>query len=62
MKLNLQSIPRVEGISKKSFLQDYFIPGRPVVFEDLTADWLSKRNVEFQLFQKKSGRHCSPTL
>ena len=55
MKLNLQSVPRVKGISKESFLRDYFIPGKPVVFEDLTADWPATKKWNFSYFREKAG-------
>lgn len=55
MKLNLQDIPRVKGISKEDFLKDYFIPQRPVVFEDLSADWPATKKWNFEYFQEKAG-------
>lgn len=55
MQLNLQDIPRVKGISKEDFLKDYFIPQRPVVFEDLSADWPATKKWNFDYFQEKAG-------
>jgi len=55
MKLNLQDIPRVKGISKEEFLKDYFRPQRPVVFEDLSASWTATKKWNFEYFREKAG-------
>ena len=57
MKLDLQDIPRVKGISEEEFLKEYFIPGKPVVFEDLSADWPATKKWDFEYFKRESGRH-----
>lgn len=55
MKLDLQNIPRVKGLSKEDFLRDYFLPQRPVVFEDLTADWPAAQKWDLEYFKEKAG-------
>lgn len=60
MKLDLQDIPRVRGISEEKFLEEYFIPGRPVVFEDLSADWPAAKKWNFDYFRKKAGEIVVP--
>ena len=55
MKLNLQDIPRVKGISKEKFLKDYFRPQLPVVFEDLSASWPATKKWNFEYFREKAG-------
>lgn len=55
MKLNLQDIPRVKGISKEEFLKDYFRPQRPVVFEDVSASWPATKKWNFEYFREKAG-------
>ncbi len=55
MKLDLQDIPRVKGISKETFLKDYFRPQLPVVFEDLSAEWPATRKWNFEYFREKAG-------
>jgi hypothetical protein len=49
MKLNLQSVDRVETISKKDFLERYFKPQKPVVIERFIEDWpaFTKWNLEY---------------
>ncbi|OQD44454.1 cupin [Croceivirga radicis] len=49
MKLNLQQIPRVKTLTKEAFLRDYFRPQRPVVIEEMIADWpaYSKWNLDY---------------
>ena len=37
--MRLQKIPRVKTISKEDFIENYLRPQRPVVIEQLTADW-----------------------
>ena len=60
MKLDLQSIPRVKGISKEEFLKEYFIPQKPVVMEDLTCDWPSREKWNFEYFREKVGEIVVP--
>ena len=60
MKLDLQSIPRVKGISKEEFLNEYFVPQKPVVMEDLTADWSAREKWNFEYFRKKVGEVVVP--
>ncbi len=60
MKLDLQSIPRVKGISKEEFLRDYFIPQRPVVIEDLSAGWAATQKWDFEYFRRKAGEVVVP--
>ena len=55
MKLNLQDIPRVKTLSKEEFLKDYFIPEKPVVFEELSADWPATKKWDFDYFREKAG-------
>ena len=49
MKLNLQSVDRVETISKKDFLEHYFKPQKPVVIERFIEDWpaFTKWNLDY---------------
>ncbi|MCQ0111648.1 Cupin-like domain-containing protein [Zhouia amylolytica] len=37
--MRLQKIPRVKTISKEDFIENYLRPQKPVVIEQLTADW-----------------------
>lgn len=49
MGLQLQDIPRVETITKKDFISNYFRPQKPVVIERFIEDWpaYSKWNLEY---------------
>ncbi|MBT8287607.1 MAG: cupin-like domain-containing protein [Flavobacteriaceae bacterium] len=49
MKLNLKDIPRVETITKKEFIVNYFKPQKPVVIERFIEDWpaYSKWNLDY---------------
>jgi len=60
MKLDLRELPRVKGISKEDFLRDYFNPQRPVVFEDLSADWPAVKKWDFEYFREKAGNVVVP--
>ncbi|MFD1094766.1 cupin-like domain-containing protein [Salegentibacter chungangensis] len=55
MELDLQQIPRIKGISKEEFLKEYFIPQKPVIFEDLSADWPAAQKWDFDYFREKAG-------
>ncbi len=37
--MKLQDIPRVKTITKEDFIKNYFKPQKPVVIEQLNADW-----------------------
>jgi hypothetical protein len=39
MTLNLEQIPRVSSISRRSFVHNYLKPQKPVVIEKLNDDW-----------------------
>lgn len=60
MKLNLQDIPRVKDISREEFFRDYFLPGKPVVFENITADWPAVEKWDFDYFREKAGEVMVP--
>ncbi len=60
MKLDLQSIPMVKGISKEKFLKEYFIPQIPVVMEELTLDWPAREKWNFEYFREKVGEVIVP--
>ncbi|MCF4100454.1 cupin-like domain-containing protein [Gillisia sp. M10.2A] len=60
MKLDLTSIPRVRGISKETFLREYFIPQQPVVIEDLSEDWGATRKWDLEYFRQKAGNLIVP--
>ncbi len=55
MKLDLQNIPRRKNLSKEDFLKEYFKPKRPVIIEDLTANWPAYKNWNFDYFREKAG-------
>ena len=55
MKLDLQEIPRVQGISKEDFLREYFIPQKPVILEDLSQDWPARQKWDFDYFKQVAG-------
>lgn len=60
MKLDLQNIPRRRNLSKEEFQQEYFIPKKPVVIEDLTKNWPAYKNWNFDYFRKKAGEIIVP--
>ena len=55
MKLDLQNIPRRRNLSKKEFLNDYFIPEKPVVLEDISESWPAYHKWNFEYFKEKVG-------
>lgn len=38
-EFDVEEIPRVKDISKKEFIENYVVPQKPVVIENLTKDW-----------------------
>lgn len=55
MELDLQNIPRRKNLSKEDFLKEYFVPGKPVIFEDLAKDWPAYNKWDFEYFREKAG-------
>ncbi len=55
MRLQLENIPRVKRLSKEGFQKEFFLPKKPVVFEDLSKDWPAVNNWDFEYFRKKAG-------
>ncbi|MCM4155241.1 cupin-like domain-containing protein [Gramella sp. AN32] len=60
MKLDLQNIPRRKGLSQDEFLQEYFIPEKPVVIEDLAKNWPAYSKWDFDYFREKAGEVVVP--
>ncbi|SHG00764.1 Cupin-like domain-containing protein [Salegentibacter echinorum] len=60
MKLVLEDIPRVKSLSKEAFQEDYFIPEKPVVFENLSKDWPAVQKWDFDYFGEKAGEVVVP--
>lgn len=56
----MQDIPRVKNLSKAAFLENYFIPEKPVVFEALSKDWPATRKWDFDYFREKAGEVVVP--
>lgn len=55
MQLDLENIPRRRNLSKEDFLKEYFVPGKPVIIEDLTKDWPAYQKWDFEYFKEKAG-------
>lgn len=55
MELDLQNIPRRRNLSKEDFLKEFFVPGKPVIIEDLTKDWPAYQKWDFEYFRKMAG-------
>lgn len=50
-KLNTQPIKRVANITPQDFIQQYFIPQKPVVIEKLIEDWPARELWTFDYFK-----------
>jgi len=55
LQLDLQNIPRRKNLSKEDFLREYFKPNKPVIIEDLTANWPAYHKWNFDYFREKAG-------
>ncbi|NKI31514.1 cupin-like domain-containing protein [Croceivirga thetidis] len=55
MQLDLEQIPRVQTLTKKAFLRDYFRPQRPVVIENFIEDWPAFEKWNLDYIKKVAG-------
>jgi hypothetical protein len=60
MTLNLTEIERVKTISKEDFYTTYYKNQKPVVIENLTADWPAFEKWNFSYIQKVAGDKMVP--
>jgi hypothetical protein len=49
------SIDRRERLSTRELVNEYVIPGRPVIVKDATADWPAMRTFTFAFFRERYG-------
>ena len=59
-QLELKKIPREKKISRKDFLERYVKPQKPVVIEQLTADWPAYEKWTLEYIQEKAGEKTVP--
>src|SRR5690606_38736227 len=48
-------VDKVNGITKEEFKEQYISTQRPVIFKDLTKDWLAREKWTFDFFRKRYG-------
>lgn len=60
MKLNLKEIPRVETITPKEFIKDYFKPQKPVVIDRFIEDWPAYRKWNLDYMKEIAGEKVVP--
>ncbi len=60
MGFDLKPIPRVRGIDKSSFINEYLKPRRPVVIEDFARDWPAMEKWDMDFIRKIAGDHIVP--
>ena len=58
--LDLAPVERVEAIDKADFLSSFKKPGRPVVMEQLTADWPARSKWSVDYLKRTVGDHIVP--
>jgi hypothetical protein len=58
--LHLDPVPRVKDISKKEFLENYVRPQKPVVIENLTADWPATQKWDLDYIKEVAGEKVVP--
>lgn len=60
MKLNLVEIPRVKSISKEDFYKNYVKKQKPLVIEELTADWPAFYKWKLEYIKEIAGDKIVP--
>lgn len=58
--MQLQEIERVKTISREDFYNNYFKPQKPVVIEQLTADWPAYQKWHLQYIKEVAGDKIVP--
>ena len=53
-------IERVQGITKKEFIEKYYKPQRPVLIENLSQDWGAYKKWSLDYFQEHAGDQMVP--
>ncbi len=53
-------VTRVKSISKADFIKHYYKPQRPVLIENLTADWPALKKWSLDYIQERSGDQIVP--
>jgi len=54
-KIKTEPVARVQNISKKDFIEQYYKPQRPVLIEGLTKDWDAYQKWNLDYIQQKAG-------
>ena len=60
MELNLVAVDKVETISKKDFINNYFKPQKPVVIERFIDDWPAYTKWSLEYMKKVAGDKTVP--
>ena len=60
MEMKLQEIPKVSGLSKKDFLQQYYRPQKPVVIAGGIDDWPAFAKWNLDYFKEIAGDKVVP--
>lgn len=55
MTLNFTPVEKREKLSRDEFVERYFLPRKPVVIKDLSADWPATQKWTFDFFEKEYG-------
>ncbi|WP_203294589.1 cupin-like domain-containing protein [Luteirhabdus pelagi] len=58
--MQLSQIERVETIDKKTFLQEYFKPQKPVIIERFIEDWPAYEKWDLEYMRKMAGDKTVP--
>jgi ribosomal protein L16 Arg81 hydroxylase len=59
-KIKSVPIPRVKNVTKEEFLNNYYKPQRPVIIEELTADWPAYKKWNLDYIQQLAGDQIVP--
>ncbi|KAB1066570.1 cupin-like domain-containing protein [Tamlana haliotis] len=59
-QFNTTPITRVKNISKADFIKHYYKPQRPVLIENLTADWPAFKKWNLDYIQERAGDQIVP--
>jgi hypothetical protein len=60
MSSTLAPVERVRGLDRKTFVNEFIKPGRPVVLEDYAENWPAKNKWTFDYFRQVAGANVVP--
>ena len=53
--IKIEEIDRRSGLTRRAFVDEYQRPNKPVIFTDLTKDWIAREKYTLDYFRSEHG-------